>query len=257
MKCERCKGTGSIYKESPKTKKSRKRICPDCNGLGSIIKSALTDADKIPEDGAVVVVKPEKDFGVSHDFLWKEKKRLKAFIKTRIRGVEKVFDKDGKPLGFEDLQKMRIEMDERNKNQDDPEKMEEMDDLVEQDNYLVVDIENMEVPNHKNRGKGYMYKLLNNVKASYVRYINTSWTDSSPEGRKYLLRQGFEKQKTVLLWRNPKHVQQDGTLRTPQANQRDVPATEPAMAGSGGTRGSQDGKTADSGNKEADKISNS
>ena len=71
------------------------------------------------------------------------------------------------------------------------------------DKYLVVYIHSMFTA-EKFRGKGYMDKLLaslQNLQSKLVKFITTSYGDSTKEGRAFLTKRGFLKEGDVLIWR--------------------------------------------------------
>jgi len=70
--------------------------------------------------------------------------------------------------------------------------------------YCVLEIHNMWT-RPKNRKEGRMKKLVNVAKTLFngnVRYIVSSWKQSSPEGRALLLGCGFIEKKGAILWQN-------------------------------------------------------
>lgn len=225
MNCDQCEetpGRERYYKEG----KIKYRMCKKCNGLGKIIPK-----EKEIKSGIFITERPEALFGVDHLFNWYENNRMKAYVKTKIRGIQKVLDLERNLLDKKQIAEIKEKVNKENEGISDPSLHKDVEDYILHDDYLVIDIEDMGIKNKKDRGKGYMHKMLNGgkdndgnphkgMKAFFdnvVRYINTSWTDSSKEGREYLLKQGFVRNKTVLMWTNPLHKQEDGTLLSPSA----------------------------------------
>ena len=71
------------------------------------------------------------------------------------------------------------------------------------DKYLTVAIHNM-FTDPKYRNNGYMDSLLSglkNMKSQLVKFIYTSYEDSTPVGRNFLLKRGFERKEDTLIWR--------------------------------------------------------
>lgn len=72
-----------------------------------------------------------------------------------------------------------------------------------QDKYFIVKIMQM-TTKMKYRKKGYMNKILEGVKKfgqGNVKFIVTSWYDSTEMGRKFLMKRGFVREKNILIWR--------------------------------------------------------
>jgi hypothetical protein len=85
--------------------------------------------------------------------------------------------------------------------------------------HIVAEIHNMWTkPRHRNNG--YMGELVEAVKGSMrgqVRYIITSWNDSSKQGREFLLKRGFERKGSTLIWRDENWKGGDGDANNGKA----------------------------------------
>jgi hypothetical protein len=110
------------------------------------------------------------------------------------------------------------------------------------DKYFIVKIMNMKTPK-KHQGKGYMGKVLEGVKKfaqEQVKYMVTSWYDSSKSGKNYLMKRGFVREKNILIWRRDGKPKDDGAPKR-KAGIKDT---------GGGSENGQDNRGGDKGNKE-------
>lgn len=231
--CDRCNGSGSINYLN-KEKKARKEKCPDCSGLGKIIKTEK-------KNGVFITERPEILYGRDHLFNYYIEDRCKSYIKTKIRGIQKIMDNKRKLLDRSGIEKLKRKMNNFNRWRSAPLIPRELENYIIHDDYLVIDIENMGVSNKKDHGKGYMYsniKVAQKFMSNIVRYIMTNWDDSTKAGRKYLQRQGFKRKNNILIWRNPAHETEYGFLQTPGSDEGNVSNTITKMVEGRGQEGS-------------------
>ena len=251
-RCDRCKGTGSVQYLN-KDKKQREKSCPDCLGLGKIIKPEK-------KNGVLITERPELQYGRDHLFDNYRDDHLKAFIKTKIRGIQKVLDLKRNLLDKEGIQKLRKKVARYNKWRSIPLIPRELEDYIIHDDYLVIDIESMGVSHKKDYGKKYMYEtvlVMQRFMDNNVRYIMTNWDDSTKDGRAYLQRQGFKRIKNILLWENPAHATEYGFLQTPGHNAGDVPDTSTKLVEGSGPEGNKSTEADKCGNETENKVPDS
>lgn len=155
-------------------------LCPKCNGEKFVRKVDIIRAKTVSEqcpvchgtgqkDGVVpdgVYVKPEP--GVLH--YW-----LKYVGGRRVAHIQSIIEKVQPPQGK----------------------------FLKSDPYFVVSILNMKTRN-KDRKKGYCGEILDSIQKwcnSSVKFILTSWDDSNEQSRAYLMKRGFVRKDSVLIWR--------------------------------------------------------
>ncbi len=256
-KCERC-DNGTIKKKGTHGN-IIKKPCPDCKGLGKIVHDDSEDAAK---EGVYITERPEVLYGRDHIFANFRNDRLKASIKTKVRGIQKVLNKKRELLDGRGIGRLKRMVDRYNNWRRNGKLPRELEDYIIHDDYLVIDIENMTLQHtSKDKGKGYMHETITVAKRfmdQSVRYIMTNWDDSTKEGRNYLLRQGFKRDKTILIWENPAHDRGKGYLQTPDHdNAGDVHDTKPALVESGGQKTNSPEGTSGSGDQKEDKATDS
>lgn len=191
-------------------------ICPKCNGEKVIcqtdIMRARTVTVQCPEcrgtgqkDGVIadgIYVKPEP--GVLHYFMKYVGGRKAAIVQTII---EKVQPQPGK--------------------------------IVKAEPYYVVSIINMSTRN-KDRRKGYCREVIESIKKwnmNSVKFILTSWSDSSSISRVFLQKSGFIHMvgNDILIWRRNEPKSTEGISSSADFGREDNNGkSESSSSGSGG-----------------------
>ena len=248
-KCKRC-DKGRIRKVI--NGKVRERPCPDCKGLGKIFKPEK-------KNGVHVTEWPEIVYGRDHTFENYRDDHLKASIRVKVKGAQQVLDKNRKILDRPDIEKLKRKVDRFNRWRSTPLIPRELEDYIIHDDYLVIAIVSMGVQHTKDHGKGYMYEAMQVMKKfmnHMVRYIYTNWDDSTKAGRAYLMRQGFKRDKTILIWENPAHATEHGFLQTPGSDTGNVSDAISKMAESSRSQGNNNDLDNNSGNAAANTVPN-
>jgi len=251
-RCDRCKGAGRVQYLN-KDKKQREKSCPDCLGLGKIIKPEK-------KNGVLITERPEIVYGIDYLFDNYLDDHLKAYAKTKIKGAQQVLDKKRNILEKPDIKKLQKKVDRFNRWRSHGMIPRELEDYIIHDDYLVIAIENMGVSHKKDYGKGYMYKIIKSIQTlgrNLVRYIYTNWDDSTKEGRAYLIRQGFKRKKNLLLWENPAHATEHGFLQTPGDNIGNISDAISKMVKGSGPEGNKSTEADKCGNETENKVPDS
>lgn len=154
MKCDNCDGKGYITKLDIMQAKSTKVQCDKCKGSG-YIKSIQTDGPRVGELKCV-----------TYFYQWLKDSKVIATMEVRIRPIlddnGKMMTKGRDPVSGHPVPRIFVEIVRMN-------------------------------TKPKYRKQGYMTQLLQlAMQDPKVEWIETSWDDSTADGRNFLLSRGFE-----------------------------------------------------------------